>query len=69
LTRILDRERDLAILVPVRIDLELALPNPFGVEPDDTLDLKIVGDVELFQSDPDCKEFVSSFRIEPDLTA
>jgi hypothetical protein len=68
LAGILDRERDLAILVPIGIDLELALPYPFGIETNDALDLEIVGNIEFFQSDPDCKEFVPSFRIEPDLT-
>ena len=69
LARILDRKRDLAIFVPIRIDLQLTLPNPLGIEPNDALDLEVVRDVELFQSDPDCKEFVPSFRIEPDLAA
>ena len=32
-----------------------------------TLDLEIIRDVKFLQSGPDCKEFVASFRVEPDL--
>jgi len=50
LAGILDRELDLAILVPVGADLELSLTDPFGVIFVDILDLQVVFDVELFQS-------------------
>ena len=63
LAGVLDRELDLEVLVPVGVDLELALANHLGVQLDDALDLEFVGDVELFQSDPDCEEFVPSLRV------
>jgi hypothetical protein len=50
LTRILDGELDLQVLVPVAVDLQLALPDPFGVIFIDVFDFKIVLQVELFQS-------------------
>jgi hypothetical protein len=55
LAGILHRKFDFQILVPVGIDLQLSLPNPLGIILNDTLDLKVVLDLEFFQSDPDCK--------------
>jgi hypothetical protein len=53
LAGILHREFDFEVLVPVGIDLELALPNPFGVIFVNLLDLEVMLDVEFFQSGPD----------------
>jgi hypothetical protein len=50
LARILDREFDLQILVPVRIDIQLSLPNPLGVVLINAFNLKFVGNIEFFQS-------------------
>ena len=50
LARVLDRELDLQVLVPVRAGLEFALPDPPGVVFVDVLDDEVVRDVELFQS-------------------
>ena len=50
LTRILNRKFDLQILVPIRIDLELALPDPLGVVFVNVLDFKLMWNVEFFQS-------------------
>jgi hypothetical protein len=50
LTGILNRKLDFQILVPVGIDLELSLADPFGIVFIDVLDDKIVLDVEFFQS-------------------
>jgi hypothetical protein len=55
LAGILDRELDLQVLVPVGVDLEFALPDPFGVVLDDAGDFEVVGNVEFFQSGPDCE--------------
>jgi len=63
LAGVLDRELDLEVLVPVGVDLELALANPLGIEMDDADNFELVGDVELFQSGPDCEEFVPSLGI------
>ena len=41
---------DFQILVPVGIDIQFALPDPFGVVFIDIFDLKFVGNIELFQS-------------------
>ena len=68
LAGILNREFHLQFLVPLGIDLQLSFPDPLGIILNDALNFKIVGDVEFFQSGPDCKEFVSSLRIEPDFT-
>ena len=46
---------DFKILVPVGIDLQLSFPDPLGIILNDALDLKLVLDVEFFQSGPDCK--------------
>jgi len=55
LTRILNREFDFQILVPIGIDLQFAFTNPLGIILNDTLYFKLVIDLEFFQSDPDCK--------------
>jgi len=63
---ILNCKFHLQILIPVRIDLELSFPDPLGIILNDALNFKIIGDVEFFQSGPDCEKFVPSLRIEPD---
>jgi hypothetical protein len=55
------------IFVPIGINFQFSFPDPLGIILDNALALKIVLDVEFFQPDPDCKEFVTSFRVEPDL--
>ena len=55
------------IFIPVGIYLQFSFPNPLGIVLYDTFALKIVLNVESLQSDPDCKKFVPSFCIEPDL--
>ena len=50
LARILDRKLDLQVLVPVGIDLQLALADPLGVVFINVLNDKVVLDVEFFQS-------------------
>ena len=50
LTGVLDGKFNLEVLVPVGIDLEPSLPNPFGIVFIDVFDDKVVLDVELFQS-------------------
>jgi hypothetical protein len=53
LAGILDGELDLEVLVPVGIDLELALTDPLGIVFVNVFDFKVVLDVEFFQSGPD----------------
>ncbi len=53
LAGILNGELDFEILVPVGIDLETALPDPFGIILINVLYFKLVGNVEFFQSGPD----------------
>ena len=67
LAGVLNREFDFEVLVPVGIDLQLSFPDPLGIILNDTLDLKVVLDIEFFQSEPDCKQLVPSLGIEPDL--
>jgi hypothetical protein len=55
------------IFVPIGINFQFSFPDPLGIILDNALALKIVLDVEFFQPDPDCKKFVTSFRVEPDL--
>jgi len=69
LTGILKRELDLTFLVPVRGRFKFTFSDPLGIELNNTFNLKVVGDVEFFQSCQDCKEFVPSLGVEPDLTA
>ena len=69
LTGILKCKLDLTFLVPVRGGFQFAFSDPLGIELNDTFNLKVVGDVEFFQSYQDCKEFVPSLGVEPDFTA
>jgi hypothetical protein len=55
----------LEILVPIRVDPQFSFPDPFGITLNNRYDLKIVRNVEFFQSGPDREEFVPSFRVEP----
>ena len=50
LTGILHRKFNFQILVPVGIDLELSLTDPFGIVFIDVFDDKVVLDLEFFQS-------------------
>ena len=50
LAGILNRKLDLQVLVPVRVDLQFSLADPFGVVFINIFDFKIVRDVEFFQS-------------------
>ena len=69
LARILDRKFHLQILVPVGTDLEFTLTNPLGIILDNTFGFEVMGNIEFFQSDPDCKKFVPSLGVEPYLAA
>ena len=53
---ILAGELNFQVFVPVGIDLKLALADPLGVEGDDACEVKLVLDVEFFESFQDCKE-------------
>jgi hypothetical protein len=55
LAGVLNRELDFQLLVPVGIDLQLSFPYPLGIILNNAFDLKIVGNIEFFQSSPDCK--------------
>ena len=66
LARILDREFDLQIFVPVGVDFQLSFTDPLGIVLNDAFAFKIVFDIESLQSDPDRKKFVPSLGIEPD---
>jgi len=50
LTRVLHRELDLSILVPVGVDLELSFSDPFGVILIDARNLEVIRDFEFLQS-------------------
>jgi hypothetical protein len=50
LAGILDRKFNFQLLVPIGIDLELALADPFGIVFINVLDDKVMLDVEFFQS-------------------
>ena len=52
---ILNSKFDFKILVPIRIYLELSFPDPLCVILNYTFYLKIVRNVEFFQSGPDCE--------------
>jgi hypothetical protein len=55
LARVLNRKLDFQVLVPIGVDLEFSFPYPLGIILDDAFYLKIVRNVEFFQSSPDCK--------------
>ena len=59
----------LEVPVPVGIHRQFSLPDPLCIVLDNAFDLEVVRDVEFFESGPDCKEFVASLRVEPDLAA
>jgi hypothetical protein len=65
LTRILYRKFNFEVLVPVGIDFQLSFLDPLGIILNDAPDLKLVLNVEFFQSGPDCKKLVPSLGIEP----
>jgi len=69
LAGILHGELYLSVFVPVGADLELTFPDPLRVVLDDAFYFKVVRDVEFLHSGPECKEFVPSFGVEPDLAA
>ena len=69
LAGILNGEGNFQVLVPVGADRQFSFPDPFRVILNDTGNFEIVFNVEFFQSGPDCKEFVPSLGVEPDLTA
>ena len=50
LTRILNRELDLKILVPVRVYRQLSFPNPFGIVLVDASNFEVIRDIEFSQS-------------------
>lgn len=64
LAGILDSELDFQIFIPVRIWFQLAFPNPLGIIFVNVFCFEVVSYVEFFQSGPDCKCYVASFRIE-----
>jgi hypothetical protein len=67
LARVLNREFDFQILVPLGIHFQLSFSDPLGIILNDTLAFKLMIDIEPLQSDPDCKELMPSLGIEPDL--
>jgi len=67
LARILYGKLYFRFLVPVGIDFQFSFPYPLGVILYDAFTFKLMLDVKPFESDPDCKKFVPSLRIEPDL--
>lgn len=69
LAGILNGEGDLQVLVPVGAYRQSSFPDPSRVILNNAGNLEVVRNVEFFQSGPDCEEFVSSFRVEPHLTA
>ena len=69
LARILNGKGYLEVLVPVGIHRQFSFPDPLRIVLDNAFDLEVVRDVEFFESGPDCKEFVASLRVEPDLAA
>jgi hypothetical protein len=59
----LNGEFYLQILVPLGIDLQLALADPLGVILNDAFDLKVIRNFVFFQSGPDCEKLMPSLRI------
>jgi hypothetical protein len=53
LAGVLNGEFDFQVFVPVRIDLQFAFANPFGVIFINVLDLEMMLEIEFFQSGPD----------------
>ncbi len=53
LTGVLDREFDFQVFVPVRVDLEFAFANPFGIVFVNIFYIKVMFEIEFFQSGPD----------------
>ncbi len=63
LARVLNRELDLEILVPVGTWFQLAFLDPFWVIFVDILYVEVMIDVEFVQSGPDCECYVPSFGV------
>ncbi len=64
---VLYRKLYFQLFIPVGINFQFSFPDPLGIILNNALALKIVLNVEFFQPDPDCKKFVPSLRVEPDL--
>jgi len=65
LAGILNGKLNFQVIVPIRVYLEFPLPDPLGIILNYTFAFEVVLDIEFVQSDPDCKKFMPSFRIEP----
>jgi len=57
---------DFQVLVPVGTDFQFAFADPVGIPVKNTVNLKLVRNVESLQPGPDCEEFVPSLRVEKD---
>ena len=55
LAGILHRKLNFQVLVPVGVDFQFSFLNPLGIILNDAPDLKLVLNIEFFQSGPDCK--------------
>jgi hypothetical protein len=69
LARILNRKFYLQVLIPIGTDFKFTIPYPFGIILDNTFGFEVVWNIKFFQSDPDCKKFMPSLGVKPDLAA
>ena len=67
LAGILQSELDFKVFVPIGVRFQPAFPDPFGVIFVYAFYFKVVGNVEFFQSGPDCIRNVPSFGAEVNL--
>ena len=63
LARVLDGKFDVAVFIPIAVGFQFAFPDPFGVVFIDILNVELMINVEFFQSGPDCKGNMPSFRV------
>jgi hypothetical protein len=61
---ILDGELDLEVFVPVGVNLEFPLPDPFGVPAIDADDVNLVRQFEFLLSEPDSEGDVASLGVK-----
>lgn len=55
LAGILNGKFDLSLFVPLRRGFEFSLPDPLGIQLNNTFDFKVMRNLEFLQSGPDCE--------------
>jgi len=69
LAGILYRKLGLHVLVPVAVYFQLSVFDPLSIILDDTFYFKVCLNIKFLQPEPDCEQFMASFRVQPNIAA